>query len=73
MSIKLIEENLSQKGSLHIANQSVRDVNKIIQNINSNKATGCDKIPPKLVKLSTNVINGHLTDIVNRGISLTIA
>ena len=29
-SLKLIEENLSQKGSFHFANASARDVNRII-------------------------------------------
>ena len=48
-SIKLIEENLSQKGSFHFVNASVGNFHKTIQNINYNKVTGPYKIPPKLV------------------------
>ena len=29
------------------------------------KATGSDKIPPKIVKLSANIIDLHLTNIIN--------
>ena len=29
------------------------------------KATGSDKIPPKIVKLSANIIDSHLTNIIN--------
>ena len=71
-SMKLIEENLSQKDSFHFANASARDVNRIIWNINLNKAVSLDKIPPKFVKLSANVIDAHLTYIFNRNISLNI-
>ena len=71
-SLKLIEENLSQKGSFHFANASARDVNRIILNVNLNKAVSLDKIRPKFVKLSANVIDAHLTYIFNRNISLNI-
>ena len=36
------------------------------------KATGLDKIPPKLVKLWAKVINAHLTYIFNRDLSLNV-
>ena len=29
------------------------------------KATGSDRIPPKIVKLSSNIIDSHLTSIIN--------
>ena len=69
-SIKLIEESLSQKGSFHFVNASVRDVNKIIRNVNPNRANDPHKITPKLVKLSANVIDAHLTYVFNRDTSL---
>ena len=37
-------------------------INKILRNINSRKATGPDKIPPKIVKMSADIINSHLTN-----------
>ena len=33
--------------------------------MNAKKATGPDKIPPKIVKLSANLINSHLTNIIH--------
>ena len=36
-----------------------------MRNINSRKATGPEKIPPKIVKMSANIIDSHLTNIIN--------
>ena len=33
--------------------------------LNPNKATGPDKIPPKIVMLSRNIIDSHLGKIIN--------
>ena len=40
-----------------------------IKNINPKKATGPDKIPPKIVKLSPNIIDSHLMKIINSDLS----
>ena len=40
-------------------------INKDFRNINSRKATGPDKIPPKIVKILANIIDSHLTNIIN--------
>ena len=45
-------------------------INKIIhrnyiQELNAKKETGPDKIPPKIVKLSVNIIKSHLANIIN--------
>ena len=42
---------------------------KIIKGLNPKKATGPDKIPLKIVKLSANIIDSHLTNIINNDIS----
>ena len=44
-------------------------MNKIIKNINPKKATGPDKVPPKIIKLSANIIDLHFTNITNNGFS----
>ena len=36
-----------------------------MRNINPRKATGRDKIFPKIVKMLTNIIDSHLTNIIN--------
>ena len=36
-----------------------------MRNINSRKAAGPDKAPPKNAKMSANIIDSHLTNIIN--------
>ena len=38
-------------------------------NINLRKATGLDQIPPKIVRLSANIVDSHLMNIINNGVS----
>ena len=52
-----------------IPTAKIEDINNIIKNINPKKATGPDKIPPKIVRLSVNTINPHLMNIINNGLS----
>ena len=40
-----------------------------IKSLNSKKATDSDKVPPKLVKLAANIIDCHICNILNQGIS----
>ena len=49
---------------------STSDINKIIKSFNVNKAKGPDGISAKLVKMSANVIDCHLANIINNDISL---
>ena len=44
---------------------TAEQINKIIKRLNPNKATGPDKIPPKIVILSANIIDSHLANIIN--------
>ena len=46
----------------------VEDINKIIKSLNPRKATGPDGIPVKILKIARNVIDSHLTNIINRDI-----
>ena len=43
-------------------------MNTLRKSVNTKKATGPDNIPPKLVKLSANVIDSHLCNIINKGL-----
>ena len=41
-------------------------INNIIKSTNAGKAIGPDKIPAKAIKLAANVIDSHLTIIINK-------
>ena len=47
---------------------TTNQINKIIKEVDPNKATDPDTIPPKIIKLSANVIDSHLTNIINSDI-----
>ena len=44
---------------------TAEQINKIIKRLNPNKAIGPNKIPPKIVILSVNIINSHLANIIS--------
>ena len=52
-----------------IPTAKIEDINRIIKNINRKKATGPDKIPPKIVRLSANIVNSHLMNITNNDLN----
>ena len=49
-----------------IKNATAKDINTIIKPLDSNKATGPDSIPPKIIKLSADIIDYHLSFIINK-------
>ena len=59
-SIKAIRDTFPVKKKFKTEETKVEQINKILRNINSRKATGPDKIPPKIVKMSANIIDFHL-------------
>ena len=63
-STNLIKEHIQKENkSFNIKSASVGQINKI--SLNSEKTTGPDKIPLKIEKLASRVIDSHLTDIFN--------
>ena len=64
-SWKAIQDTFPVKKEFKIEQAKVEKVNKILRKVNSKKATWLDKIPPKIVKMSANIINSHLTNIIN--------
>ena len=49
--------------------QATEEISKIIKELDPTKATGFDKIPPKIVKMSANVMDSHLAKIINNDIT----
>ena len=48
------------------------EVEKLLRTINVKKATGIDKIPPKLVNLSAEILSKPLTEAINNSLSKCI-
>ena len=67
-SIVEIKENINIVENFTIKEATVSDINTLLKSVNKKKATGPDNIPPKLVKLSVNVIDSHLYNIINKGL-----
>ena len=65
-SILEIRKNLKLTETFKIPKTEVSDINKLLNNLNIKKATGPDTIPPKLGKLSANIVDSYLCNIINR-------
>ena len=62
---QILKSKNTVKNTFDIPAVTSEQINKIIKELNAKKATGPDKIPPKIVKLSANLINSHLTNIIH--------
>ena len=63
-----IENSYTRNNLFDFPNATVHQINIIIKELNSKKATGLDKIPTKIVKLAANVIDSHMANIINNDI-----
>ena len=45
-----------------------KDIEEIMKNLDTSKATGIDNIPARIVKLSADVTHRHFTQIINKSI-----
>ena len=50
---------------LNIKAATVDQINKMTRSLDAKKATGPDKIPVQVVKISAYIIDKHLTHIIN--------
>ena len=64
-SIKATQNTFPVKKEFKIEEAKIEQINKILTNINSRKATGPDNIPSKIIKMQANTIDSHLTNIIN--------
>ena len=67
-SILEIRKHLNLTETFEIPKAEVSYINKLLKNISIKKVTGPDTIPPKLVKLSVNIVNSHLCNVINKAI-----
>ena len=64
-SIVEIKKNINILEKSTIKEVTVSDINTLLKSVITEEATGPDNILPKLVKLSANVIDSHLCNIIN--------
>ena len=65
-----IKSFVTQNSQFNLLQATTQDIDKIINSLSSNKATGPGSIPVKSIKLSANAIDSHLTNIINKDIDL---
>ena len=64
-SIISIKTEFRPTAGLNIKPTTVDQINKIIRSLDAKKATGSNKIPVKVVKMSAYIIDKHLTNTIN--------
>ena len=69
-SIRKIKNLCVPENKSDLPYTSTSDINKIIKSLNANKDKEPDGISAKFVKISANVIDCHLANIINNDISL---
>ena len=71
-SILKIRENFDNSQTVEqfqFNSVTTSEIYKLLKNIDDKKAAGTDKIPPKLVKISAEVLSQPLADAINNSIS----
>ena len=72
-SVSKIKYNQNETLNFDFPTAKVEDINKIITSLNPRKATGPDGMTVNILKLARNVIDSHLTNIINRDIKNTFS
>ena len=65
----MINKICNKNENFDIPTTTTEEINKIIKELDPKKATDLGKIPPKIVKISANVIDYHLANIINNDIT----
>ena len=64
-SILKIQQTFSSSDIFNFPKAEVPDINALIKNLNPKKETGPDTIPPKLARMSADVIDKNLCNVLN--------
>ena len=68
-SVQKIKREFSIHKEFELAYAGAKDINQIIKSLNINKAKGPDGISAKFVKISADIIDCHIANIINKDIS----
>jgi hypothetical protein len=69
LKIKSVISELPETESFTLHTVTPDYIEKKLEKLNSNKSTGCDEIPAKVLKVSSNVLSISITVLVNRMIN----
>ena len=64
-----MKNSVTHNNKFSLTYATTQDVNKIINSLKTDKATGPDRNPAKFLELSDNVIDSHSTKIINKDIA----
>ena len=67
--VQKIKRKFSIDNEFELAYASAKAINQIIKSLYVNKAKGPDRISPKFVKISADIIDYHIANILNKDIS----
>ena len=67
--IAKIRENYPEMDSFSLPLATKEEINKILRNIDTSKSCGPDKIPPKIVNMSADILDKPLAKIINENVS----
>ena len=68
MNLKDVKANYKDSEIFNFFKASTEDINKTIKSLNHRKATGADKVPPKLLKTAANVVDSHIASILDHNL-----
>ena len=68
-SVQKIKRKFSIDKEFELPYASAKDINQIIKSLNINKAKGPHGISAKFVKISADIIDCHIANIINKDIS----
>ena len=69
-SIITIKSSVTQNSKFNIRHATTQEIKKIINSLSSGKAIGLAGIPVKFIKMSANVTDSHLANIINKDLDL---
>ena len=70
-SIETINKICTKKENFRIPRATTEEINKTIKELDPKKATGLDKISPKILKMSADVLDSHLANI-NHDVTINV-
>ena len=64
-SVRAVKSSVTHNNKSELPYATTQDINKIINSLKTDKATGPYGVPTKFIKLSLNAIDSHLTNTIN--------